>query len=310
MNISWITLRDLEYLAAVATHEHFGKAAAACHVSQPTLSAQIKKIENLLDVLIFERTNRKVAITEQGRKIVDQARITLEEARKIISVAKDKKAALSGSFRLGAIATLGPYYIPHILQPLKTAFPKLNLVLREGLTHELLGELKNGELDAVLAAPTFDESGFRTFPLFYEPFQLFCPHEHKLSTKEHLAPSDLRASDMVLLEDGHCLKDQTLDFCPANRRGNIRHFHATSIETLRHLVAAGHGYTLIPELAVTDDTRISELATYRKFSRDKIGRMVILVCRERFARLDEITALSRFLLKTRPKGTLPAATDR
>lgn len=300
MNISWLTLRDLEYLVAVAKHEHFGHAAESCHVSQPSLSAQIKKIEDFLGVTLFERTNRKVAITEVGKRVADQARIVLEEAQKILTVLGKGAKPLSASLRLGAIATLGPFLIPHFLGPLKKEFPSLNLILREGLTDPLLKELKEGNLDAVLAARTFDKSGFRVFPLFFEPFVLATPVGHPLAAKKPLRTSDLKAEDMVLLEDGHCLRDQALDTCPSNRRGHVRQFHATSIETLRHLVASGLGYTLLPKLAVRERP-MSDLVSYREFESGTVGREIVLVCRERYPAMAEIEHLARFLAKHRPK---------
>ena len=301
MNISSLTLRDLEYLVSVGQHLHFGNAAKASHVSQPALSAQIKKIEGFLGFQIFERTNRKVALTERGRLVVDQARVVLEEAEKLLTVSGESGAKeLQGSFRLGVIATLGPYYVPHFLPRIKKQFPKLQLILREGLTDGLLADLKSGEIDVVLAAKTFDESGLRVFPIFDEPFILAVPKDHLLATKEPLQISDLRPEEMVLLEDGHCLRDQTLEICPPNRRGNIRQFHATSVETLRHLVASGMGYTLLPELAVTHSDRMKGMLTYRKFSSDKVSRTIVLVCRDRYARLPDIEKLAEFLKRTAP----------
>ncbi len=308
MNITWLTLRDLEYLVSVAQYLHFGKAAQACHVSQPALSAQIKKIEEFLGLQIFERTNRKVSLTERGKLVSDQARIVLEEAEKLLMVAGQTETKdLQGTLRLGVIATLGPYYVPQFLPGLKKLFPKLQLVLREGLTDGLLSDLKSGNLDAVLAARTFDESGLRVFPIFEEPFVLTVPKDHPLATKEPLRSRDLRSEEMVLLEDGHCLRDQALEICPPNRRGNIRQFHATSIETLRHLVASGMGYTLLPELAVTGSDRMKGMLKYRKFKSDKIGRMVVLICRDRYARLPEIEILAQFL---KSSAAEPIATGR
>jgi LysR family transcriptional regulator, hydrogen peroxide-inducible genes activator len=295
----------LEYLIAVAQHLHFGKAARASHVTQPALSAQIKKIEEFLGFQIFERTNRKVSLTEQGKLVVDQARIVVEETEKLISLAAQEGAKnLESTLRLGVIATLGPYYVPHFLPLLKRPFPKLQLILREGLTDELLGDLRSGNLDAVLAARTFEESGFHVFPLFKEPFLLTVSSEHPLATKEPLSTKDLRSEDMVLLEDGHCLRDQTLEICPPNRRGNIRQFHATSVETLRHLVASGMGYTLLPQLAVTGADRMKGMLRYRRFYSEKIGRTIVLVCRERYARLREIEQLAEFLRENAPEPTL------
>jgi LysR family hydrogen peroxide-inducible transcriptional activator len=302
MNLSWLTLRDLQYLVAVADAAHFGKAAAACHVSQPALSAQIRKVENVLDVQLFERSNRRVAITPAGEAVVRQARVVLEEAQKIGDMTKAVGKPLSGKLNLGAIATVGPYLLPHLLAPLRKAFPKLDLFLREGLTEELLEELKSGQLDAVIASDTFSDSSLRTIPLFFEPFVLAAPADHPLAAKQNPTRRDLRSDEMVLLEDGHCLRDQTLDICPAKRKGRVRQFHATSLETLKHLVATGSGYTLMPELAVRDEGRLKTLMRYRRFGDRGIGRKIILTCRNRFGRMADVDALAEFIRGHLPPG--------
>ena len=302
MNISWLTLRDLQYLVAVADHAHFGKAAAACNVSQPALSAQIRKIEDVLGVQLFERTNRRVTITPSGKAVSDQARVVLEEAAKIGGITRSAQEPLAGTLRLGAIATVGPYLLPHLLAPLLKRYPRLDLFLREGLTDQLLGELRAGQLDAVIASNTFVDSTLRMIPLFFEPFVLAVPREHKLAMKPHLDRRDLNGERMILLEDGHCLRDQTLDLCPANRRGHVRQFHATSLETLRHLVATGAGYTLIPGLAVREDKTLKSLMSYRYFDDKGVGREVILACRNRFGRMADIDALANFIRENLPQG--------
>lgn len=304
MNLSALSLRDLEYVIAVADNEHFGKAALATHVSQPALSGQIKKVEDFLGVKLFERSNRRVAITPIGEQVVEQARVVLEEARKIAELVRSEHEPLTGALRLGAISTLGPYYLPHVLAPLRKRFPKLALHLREGITDNLLADLRAGALEAVLASPTtaFDNS-LRVIPLFVEPFLLAAPKTHALAKKAGLRALDLRASEMVLLEDGHCLKDQTLAICPANRRGNIHQYHATSLETLRHLVAGGLGYTLIPYLAASTDPKLKNLICYRSFDGKPIGREIVLTCRKRFARMHDIEALADYLKEIRPHGT-------
>jgi LysR family hydrogen peroxide-inducible transcriptional activator len=304
MNISWLTLRDLQYLVAVADNSHFGKAAAACHVSQPALSAQIRKIEDVLGVQLFERSNRRVAITPAGEVVANQARVVLEEAQKIGELTRSSGQPLSGSLRLGSIATIGPYLTPHLLPPLRKVYPKLELFLREGLTEQLLGELRSGRLDAVIASDTFTDAALRVIPLFFEPFSLAVPRRHPLSKKDSVERRDLHPEQMVLLEDGHCLRDQTLDLCASNRRGDVRQFHATSLETLRHLVAAGSGYTLIPKLAVPEDNRLKSLIRYRPFHDKPVGRNVILTCRVRFGRMADIDALADFIRKNLPPGVV------
>lgn len=307
MNISWLTLRDLQYLAAVADEQHFGKAAIVCHVSQPALSAQIKKIEDFLGITLFERSNRRVVITSAGEKIVAQAKVVLEEAQKIVELAKGMSKPLSGNLRLGAIATLGPYFLPYLLVPIRKQYPEVKLMIKEGLTDNLISDLRTGKLDAVLAAPTFSTYGLKTFPLFIEPFILAAPKSHPLIKKSSLKAKDLNAEEMVLLEDGHCLKDQTLELCPANRRGGSRiSFQATSLETLRQLVAAGNGYTLLPQLAIESHSLLNNLIQYRKFNDSSMGRTIILVCRENFASIADIEALVQFIKSNLPKGMLPS----
>jgi LysR family hydrogen peroxide-inducible transcriptional activator len=300
MNVSWMTLRDLEYIVAVAQHLHFGKAAEACNISQPALSAQVKKMEERLGFTIFERTNRRVSITELGKPVIEQAKVVLEEAGKITALASGESAdgKMRGILRLGAIATLGPYYIPIFLPQMRKAYPELQFILREGLTEELLSELRSGELDAVLAARTFNETGFRVFSLFREPFLLVTPKDHPLSKKAKFSHKDLRTEEMVLLEDGHCLRDQTLQLCPPNRRGNVRQLHVTSLETLRHLVAAGLGYTLMPQLAA--GSQMKGLLQYRKFEEENIGREIVLVCRDRYPHIKNIEKLADFLHSNPP----------
>lgn len=302
MNISSLTLRDLEYLVAVADRRHFGKAAESCHVSQPALSAQIRKIEDFLGVQLFERSNRNVVITPMGEQVARQARIVLEEAGKIAVMAQETSEPLSGSLKLGAIATLGPYLMPHLLGPLRKRFPKLELLMKEGLTDELIEDLRNGSLDAVLAAPTFNNEGLRSIPLFEEPFLLAAPKGHELASRPAIRPRDLNSEDMVLLEDGHCLRNQTIEVCPSNRRGKFREFQATSLETLRHLVAAGFGYSLMPSLAVEANSRMKNLIVYRSFSGKPVGRTIELVCRERFGRNNDIETLAAFIRESLPEG--------
>lgn len=303
MNISTLTLRDLEYLVAVAQTKHFGRAAALVHVSQPTLSGQVKKAEEFLGVRLFERTNKRVALTQAGERIVRQAKVVLDEAQKLGALASGARPPLSGAFHLGAIHTLGPYYFPHVLAFLGERFPDLELHLREGTTDALLAELRAGQVDAVLASPTFPRAGLRLFPLFVEPFVLAAPARHELCRRTPLVPADLRLEDLILLEDGHCLKDQILAICPRGRRGAVP-TQATSLETLRYLVASGAGYTLFPKLAVREDAGLRGMIRYRPFRDDAVGREVALVCRARSPRMDEVALLAEQLRAQRPAATL------
>src|SRR5262245_9394276 len=305
MNISALTLRDLEYLVAVADRRHFGKAAEACHVSQPALSAQIRKIEDFLGVQLFERSNRNVVITPMGDQVARQARVVLEEAGKIAALAQESSQPLSGQLRLGAIATLGPYLMPHLLGPLRKRFPKLELLMKEGLTDELILDLRNGSLDAVLAAPTFNHEGLRLISLFEERFLLAAPKGHELALKPAVRPRDLHSEDMVLLEDGHCLRNQTFEVCPSNRRGKFRVFQATSLATWRNPVAAGFGYSLIPHLAAEMNGRLKNLIVYRSLDGKPVGRTIVLACRERFGRMSDVETLAAFIRENLPEGVSP-----
>jgi len=297
---SWssLSLRDLQYVVTLAQLRHFGQAAEACHVSQPALSGQIRKIEQLLGVPLFERTNRRVTLTETGARVAEQALRVLEEAQKLDEVSATDREVLSGKLTLGVIASVGPYWIPRILGPLKKAYPQLDLVLREGLTDELLSELKEGELDVVLAAQTFEPKGFHVYSFAFEPFWLAAPSGHPLVTKTSVKAGDLRTEEMVLLEDGHCLRDQVIDLCPVNRRGKVRQYHAVSLETVRYLVASGAGYTLMPELSVpSSKLQRDPLISYRPLDGKEVGRRLIIVCRDQFPRVRDVRELVGFLKK-------------
>jgi LysR family hydrogen peroxide-inducible transcriptional activator len=301
MDVSWLTLRDLEYVLALSEQKHFGRAAKKCKVSQPSLSNQIKKIEGYLGIELFERNNRRFLVTEAGLKLASQAQVILDEARKIPSLFMQESKSSTRKIKLGVISTLIPL-VGYFLPQLKKDFPKSNLLLREGLTENLIEELRSGAIDVVLSARTFKEQGLRVIPLFFEPFVLAAPKNHSILNKKNIKSSDLSASEMVLLEDGHCLRNQALELCPANRRGNIQQYHVASIETLRYLVASGLGYSLLPKMAARNQP-MKELIVYREFAQADIGRELVLVCRERYAS-EDIARLTQSILKSRPKETL------
>jgi LysR family hydrogen peroxide-inducible transcriptional activator len=296
MDASWLTLRDIQYLLAVAEHTHFGKAAKASHVSQPALSTQIRKFEERLGVKIFERSNKKVMVTPIGENVLKQARALMANGEALLATARaEDLAPLNGEFRLGAIATVGPYLLPKVLGPIRKEYPDAKLYLTEGLTDSLIHQLRLGLLDAVIASPTFNAKGLKAYPLYFEQFYLALPKQHELEKKSSIHSTDLNAAEMVLLQDGHCLTDQALGFCAVNRRGNIRQGQATSLETLRHLVATGIGYTLVPWLAVNSDRGLKNLVSYRQFSDRKVGRKVVLYCREGFARIGDVDSLAALI---------------
>ena len=245
-----MNLRDLRYLVALSEHRHFGRAAAATFVSQPTLSTQIKKLEEELGVALVERTPRKVLLTEAGKEIAARARDVLNEIEQIRAIARRTKDPESGTLRLGIFPTLAPYLLPHVVPRLHTRFPRLELLLVEEKTEVLLKQLREGRLDAaILALPVHDDQ-LHTEPLFEEPFLLAVPEGHDLTRRRHLHLDDLAEQSLLLLDDGHCLRDQALEVCQLAGASEKAGFRATSLETLRQMVAANVGITLLPILAV------------------------------------------------------------
>ncbi|TLU74508.1 LysR substrate-binding domain-containing protein [Lichenicoccus roseus] len=253
-HLGGLSLRDLQYALAVAELRHFGRAADQCGVSQPALSEQIRKLEALLGTRLFERTARRIEVTSHGETLLRQARIVLREAAGLLELASARSDPLAGPLQVGVIPTLGPYYLPLVLRALRDRFPGLELRLQEGRTVELVEQLQRGQLDAMLAALPLGDGQLDSRALFFERFQLLLPAGHALLDAASVQPTDLPGHDLLLLEEGHCLRDQAVSLCslPGARGGDAR--HASSLEMLRHMVAAGEGYTLMPQLA----TRITE----------------------------------------------------
>lgn len=247
-----MNLRDLHYLVAVADHLHFGKAALACNVSQPTLSMQLKKLEEYLGVQIFERTNKSVMLTAIGSDIAVRARRTLAEAEQIRVLSRAAMDPLAGEIRMGIFPTLAPYLLPSLMPRLKKRFPKLGLMLVEEKTPELIHRLTQGDIDCALMAMPVTQGDLASSPLFVEPFLLAVSKTHALAKCKTVSPSDIAGETMLLLEDGHCLREQALEVCHSIGIGETRNFRATSMETLRHMVAAGGNVTLIPKLATQE----------------------------------------------------------
>ena len=246
-----MNLRDLKYLVALADHKHFGRAAAACFVSQPTLSTQIKKLEDELGVPLVERTPRKVMLTPAGREAASRARGIVAEVEQMKEAARRSQDPEAGTVRLGIFPTLGPYLLPHVIPSIRARFPQLELLLIEEKSDVLLSRLREGRLDAaLLALPLHDDQLHSEF-LFEEPFVLAVPEQHPLAQRgDTLSMSELHQQRLLLLEDGHCLRDQALDVCHLSGALEKAEFQATSLETLRQMVAANVGVTLLPLLAV------------------------------------------------------------
>jgi LysR family hydrogen peroxide-inducible transcriptional activator len=286
-----MNLRDLRYLVALADERHFGRAAERCHVSQPTLSAQIRKLEEYLGVTLVERQPKRVTLTETGEKIVQRARRALLEADAIVEVAKTDRDPLAGALRLALIPTVAPYLLPQVARPLRRALPRLKLLLYEHQTGPLLEKLRDGELDlGILALPVASE-GLATAELYEEPFTLAVPAGHRLAARERVRLADLEGETLLLLEDGHCLRDQALEVCSHIRVGEEEDYRATSLETLRQMVAAGHGVTLLPELAAAAPVGAARGLRVKPFDRPMPSRTIGAVWRKSTTRGKAIEAM-------------------
>ncbi len=250
-----MNIRDLEYVVAVAEEKHFGRAAIKCHISQPALSGQILKLEDYLGVTLFERSNRAVQITEIGEQIVEQARKLIGISDDIVASAHAARDPFSGQFRLGLISTIGPYLSPLILPVIKKELPEMSVTLIEGFTTDLESRLLNGELDAAIIATLPGDAHLREVNLYDEPFRIALPPDHSLAVQKTVGTGDLAHDELLLLADGHCLRDQVLDVCHARTGFNNINTRETSLETLLALVAAGDGVTLVPELAMPHNNR-------------------------------------------------------
>jgi LysR family transcriptional regulator, hydrogen peroxide-inducible genes activator len=290
MNLSALSFRDLEYVVAVADHRHFGKAATACAVSQPTLSAQLKKFEDYLGFEIFERAVRSVLVTERGSEVVAQARIILDEGRRLYTIVQSGAEPLTGTFRCGLIATLGPYLTPLLLQPLHQRFPKLNLVFSEGLTQHLVQALESGELDAIFAQPPLQGADLMELPVFQEDLVLAVPRAHKLATAAHITLADIDPAEIVLPNEGHCLRAQILEYFPDWQKV-AQNRQAASVESMRQTVGAGMGCTLLPQLAVQVGALLDDQVAYRIIRPDPPKRTISMFYRASFSRIRDVRAL-------------------
>lgn len=287
-----MNLQDLRYILAIEEHRHFGRAAAACNISQPTLSSQVRKLEEELGITIFERTNKSVALTEPGEMILEHARRALDAADQMAQVAQAWKDPLAGPLKLGVIPTLAPYLMPLVLAPLRKDYPQMPIELWEDLTHVLLDLVRSRRLDAALIATEIPEGNLTSLDLFVEPLLAALPPDHPLAQSE-VVDEGLLASELLVLADGHCLATQTLQACGRkNRLSNS--LQAANLETLVNLVASGYGTTLVPGLAAG---RISQRGVVLKPLKSKISRTIRLVSRPGFPRSAALRALEQVIRK-------------
>jgi LysR family transcriptional regulator, hydrogen peroxide-inducible genes activator len=297
-----MTLQELRYIVALADTGHFGKASEACFISQSTLSTQIKKLEDFLGVALFDRSLKHVALTPVGHEIVASARLILEESNRIREIARHTADPMERTINLGVIPTLGPYYLPHVLKQLHANFPKLRLLLREEMTPHVLSHLADGKLDAGLLALPVDDASLEVAPLFKELFLAAVPAKHKLASCTTVKIKDLAKAGLLLLEEGHCLREHALEACHLDGMQN-EEISATSLETLRQMVGMGLGVTLIPVLASGGTTAVTQVAL-RPLAAPGASRMIGLVWRKRSPLAATMEQLALSLKETLPPHTL------
>ena len=288
-----MNLRDLEYLVALYDVRHFRKAAEKCFVSQPTLSGQIRKLEDELELTLIERDTRNVMFTSAGEGVVQHARKVLSEVKQLKDKALSFKDPMSGEIRLGLIPTVAPYLLPRIMPALFNQFPNMGWQLEEQQTHVLLDMLKEGRIDALILAWLPQEmEGLGHITLYDEPLWLACAKQHELAEKTELELSELDGQMVLMLEDGHCLRDQALGYCFSAGAKEDGTFRATSLETLRHMVAAGRGVTLMPYLAVGSHPSIDHMLAYKPFNEPEPTREIALVYRRGTSRIRALQAIA------------------
>ena len=291
-----MNLRDLQYFVSVAETSHFGQAADMCCVSQPTLSMQLKKLEEELGVKLFERSNKQVVITPIGKDVLVQARMILGQVDQLKLTASHAHDPFAGRLRLGIIPTLGPYLLPQILKNLHRKFPKLDLVIFENKTENILKELRQGALDAVILAAPIPTAGLVTYDLFAEKFYAALPAQHRLSKLKKIKMDDIEDEGLLLLEEGHCLREQALDACRFSGAVEKEGFRATSLETIRQLVAAGSGITLLPEMAIRSSAT-NPLIVIKPFVKPEPKRDIIMCWRENTSRQECCEAIAEQIIK-------------
>ena len=290
-----MTLTELRYIVAVARERHFGRAAEACFVSQPTLSVSIKKLEAELDVKIFERGTNEVTITPLGDEIVRQAQSVIEQASAIKEIAKRGKDPVSGPLRLGVIYTIGPYLLPDLVRQAIERVPQMPLMLQENFTARLLDMLRTGELDCAVMAEPFPDAGLAVAPLYDEPFMVAVPRSHALAKRKSISAEELKQETMLLLGTGHCFRDHVLEVCPeyarfsSNAEGIRKSFEGSSLETIKYMVASGMGVTVVPQLSVPKEAQPH--IKYIPFEKPAPTRRVVLAWRRTFTRYEAIAAL-------------------
>ena len=298
-----MNIRDFEYLVALDELRSFRKASERCHVTQPTLSGQLRKLEDYLGVLLVERTKRKVMLTPVGKEVVRRARLILQEVEQIEEISVSFKDPMQGKLRMGLIPTLGPYLLPFMIPAMVQEYPRLQLFLYEEQTHILLKKLSDAELDVIILALPISSSGLSEIELFDEPFLLALPRGHELSIQDSVSLSDLSEERILLLEDGHCLRDQALEVCMMAGATENPEFQGTSLETLRHMVSAGMGVTLMPYYSVFPNSGSNPPLTYLQFDAPVPSRKIGLLFRESSQRREGFLSIANTIRSSLPDFT-------
>lgn len=293
-----LTFRDFQYLIALAQHKHFGKAAKACFVTQPALSSQIKKIEGYFQKTLFERQNNCIFLTPEGQEVLERVHIILHEAKKLELIFQSLQGTLCTPLKIGIIQTLSPYYTNFFLPQLKASYPLLTLEIKDGYTDELLSDLKEGQLDVLIASSVFSDIKIQEYKLFYEPLFLLVNNAHDLCTENTIDFQSLNPKDMFFLKDGNCLRSESLNLCPQNTRGNIQSVQISSLETLKHMVAFHPSYAVIPALGSTLCPMLQGMVVLKQFADPtKARRLISLFVRKDTPRQRDYDAFFA-LLKT------------
>ncbi len=298
------SIKQLKYLCAVAEHKHFSKAAEACHVTQSTLSAAIQELESQLGIVIFERNKKSVLITPLGEKLLHQARIILGDVEDFVSLAKSHDEALSGELRLGVIPTIGPFLLPHLLKELRQQYPKLKLFLKEDLSAQLLQHLQQGDLDLIIMAFPYHLPDMETVPLFKDEFLLCLPPGHALERSKLVRQQQLRGEQLLLLEEGHCLRDHALEACKLESADTDLVYQGTSLHTLVQMVANGLGVTLLPAISVQADVLGDTHLKLKHFNNENVSREIGMAWRKSDPRKADYQLLAEFI-REHAKKALP-----
>jgi LysR family hydrogen peroxide-inducible transcriptional activator len=289
------TFKQLKYLCAVAEHRHFSKAAEACHVTQSTLSAGVQELESQLGVTIFERNSKNVLITPVGERILAQARMLLGNVEDLVAIAHASQEPLSGDLRMGVIPTIGPFLLPQMLGDLRKQYPRLKLYLKEDLSAELYTRLQQGELDLILLALPYPLPAMHTETLFADEFELLLPPEHPLHKAERVLQKQLQGEKLLLLEEGHCLRDHALEACKLDAVQMDLVYQGTSLLTLVQMVANGLGVTLLPEIALKANILGNSRLEVKRFREDRVSRDIGLAWRNTDPRVSDYQALAQFI---------------